>query len=233
MQTKQTVLIPAYNPPDNFIDVVANATSYFEQVFIVNDGSADLFQALFDQVVENPAVKLINQDINQGQGAAVKTGLAYILKQHPDIEAVITLDADGQHLISDALKMCEMHQKVPKKILFGARSFDKDVPFRSKFGNILTKYVFKWLIGLSISDTQTGMRLIPVEYIRELLKINENRMDFAVGFLIRCRDAKIPISECPIETVYIDGNHSSHFRPIIDSYRIYSLLLCAGFKRSK
>lgn len=225
------ILIPTFNPPENFPAVVQSAAEHFSQVLIVNDGSAQAYQGLFEEVKHFSGVQLIEHQKNQGQGAAVKTGLAYFKALHPDLKAVITMDADGQHLVSDALKLCKAHKNEPKKLFFGVREFGPKVPFRSRFGNILTKYIFRWLAGIQISDTQTGMRLIPVHYIPDLLAIKANKMDFAVDFLIRCRDAKIPIGECPIETVYLEENQSSHFRPLVDSYKIYALILRSFFKR--
>jgi hypothetical protein len=101
------------------------------------------------------------------------------------------------------------------------RSFAADVPLRSRFGNSLTQWIFRMLMGKDVKDTQTGLRAIPRSMIPALLKMKAPGYDFEMEMLIEAVRSHAPLACVPIETVYIDGNKSSHFRPLADSVRIY------------
>ena len=113
----------------------------------------------------------------------------------------------------------------PHALILGARAFDGSVPFRSRLGNSLTRRLFRHLVGLQITDTQTGLRGLPIEIAPELLSIRAQRYEFELDMLIFCKHRKIEILEVPIQTIYIDENASSHFSPLFDSMRIYFVLL--------
>jgi putative flippase GtrA len=110
---------------------------------------------------------------------------------------------------------------MPSNLVLGARAFRGDVPLRSRFGNDLTRLVFRIVIGQALQDTQTGLRAIPRELMPSLLKIKANGYEFELEMLILTARTKVPIKSVTIETVYLDGNATSHFDPIRDSARIY------------
>jgi putative flippase GtrA len=134
------------------------------------------------------------------------------------------MDADGQHSPDDALALAEALRRDRQTLLIGGRKFDAKVPLRSRFGNELTALIGKVFLGLTVSDTQSGMRGIPIQHVPALLGIRYDRFEFAIGLLIQCRRCRIPVRETPIQTIYIAGNASSHFNPLLDSMRIYFVL---------
>jgi len=99
------------------------------------------------------------------------------------------------------------------------------VPARSRFGNKVTSAVFKALFGMKITDTQTGLRVIPAEFLPTMLEIEGDRYEYETNMLMALKPAGIPLREVGIETVYINENQTSHFRPIRDSLRIYGLII--------
>jgi len=138
---------------------------------------------------------------------------------------VVTIDADGQHSVEDSLKVGRRLQSDPGKLVVGARSFDGDVPFRSRFGNSVTRTLFRVLVGIPLSDTQSGLRGIPRALALKLLLVPAQRYEFELDMLLLCKHIGIPILEEPIITIYLDSNKSSHFNPILDSVKIYFSLL--------
>ena len=108
---------------------------------------------------------------------------------------------------------------------FGCRDFKRDVPFRSRIGNVVSRYVYRFLVGLNLSDTQTGLRGIPRRLMELSLGIRSNRYEFETEQIIAAKTAGFKFREVPIQTVYIDDNSGSHFNPILDSFRIYFVLL--------
>ncbi len=121
--------------------------------------------------------------------------------------------------------MAEQLELRPNSLVLGCRQFDGPVPFRSRLGNKITRSLVKVLIGHKLTDTQTGLRGIPTSIIPDLLRIKANEYEFELDMILQCRNRGIPIRETPIKTIYLDNNSSSHFNPLIDSMKIYFVLL--------
>lgn len=161
-----------------------------------------------------------------GKGAALKTGINWILLQRKIATTIITADADGQHSSRDILKISALAKIHPESLIIGARSFDNQaVPLRSRFGNQLTRLILQLVSGISLADTQSGLRAFPIQFSAELLSLTANRYEFELDMLLRAHREKVSIVECPIETIYLNQNASSHFNPLIDSAKIYFTLL--------
>ena len=79
-------------------------------------------------------------------------------------------------------------------------------------------------LGIAIRDTQTGLRAIPRRLIPELLNLASNRYEFELEMLILAKHRGVPIREIAIRTIYLNGNESSHFNPLLDSVKIYFVL---------
>lgn len=222
------LIIPALNPTNVLVGVVKDLMKVgFRNVVVVDDGSDEACVAPFDSVVEVGA-HLVRHERNFGKGKALKSGFKY--GQEKKFSVVITLDADGQHLPTDTLSVARaaLAQKVPSAVL-GVRRFVGDVPLRSRFGNELTQWIFWKLSGVRVRDTQTGLRAFPAEMLASLQKLQGDRYEYEMNVLIHLAGSKFPIIEVPIETVYLDANSGSHFRPLLDSIRIYAVLLRDGF----
>ena len=227
------VLIPALNPDNKLIDLINNLTTsklYEDEItniVLVDDGSDDEHQHIFRQLDELglPNMIILHHGINRGKGAALKTGFKYILENLPDVTGIATMDSDGQHTV-DALEHCiQRFDQEPDKLVLGVRKFTEDIPLRSSFGNILTSRLVKLLTHQNISDTQTGLRIIPVDYVKESLKFPGERFEFEFDMLLEAHKFNVEVIEQPIPTIYLDGNKSSHFRVIRDSIAIYSRFL--------
>jgi dolichol-phosphate mannosyltransferase len=221
------VLIPAYNPDPQLLSLVRQlrATRQFRQIIVVNDGSQADRELIFQQLSVLPEVTVLRHPVNLGKGAALKSGFNYFCRSLPDCQGVVTADADGQHLASDIVRVAQRLEASPDGLIVGARSFCEEVPLRSRFGNLATRYVFRALVGTKLSDTQCGLRGIPRSFARELIGLKTGRYEFELDMLLQCKHGNIRIIEQPIDTVYLDHNSSSHFRPLLDSLKIYYVLL--------
>ncbi len=116
----------------------------------------------------------------------------------------------------------------PGSLVLGCRTFHRDVPLRSRFGNILTSGVMHALMGRKLSDTQTGLRGIPASFALRILKLEADGYEFEMEMLLTAHQLSTPVVEEPILTIYEQGNASSHFNPIVDSMKIYFVLLRFG-----
>lgn len=222
---KVIALIPAYNPSKELISLVNELSrSRFSAVIVVNDGSNRECDSVFAEVEKIDKAILIRHAINLGKGAALKTGLNHAYCYFADHIGLVTIDADGQHLVEDAVKVAAMLEKHPESLIMGVRNFGDDVPWRSNFGNTVTKHLFRLLIGQKLTDTQSGLRGIPRSLIPSLLRISANGYEFELDMLLACKYTGRRIIEQIITTVYIDQNRSSHFNPFVDSMKIYFVL---------
>ncbi len=226
-RSSTAILIPAYEPDEKLTAYIKNLIDFgFSNLIIVNDGSSSSCAEIFNEARSHKECTVISYDINQGKGYALKTGFQYFLDNLPECSGIITADADGQHRAEDAAAIADMMSENSDSLILGVRDFDgEDIPTRSRFGNKTTSVVFKLTHGASVSDTQTGLRGIPRSLVPQMLEVSGNRYEYEMNMLIECADNNIPMKETPIETIYIDENASSHFRPVRDSMRIYSIIL--------
>lgn len=219
---KPVVLIPAYKPEPVLIEVVSTLSSSGFHIIIVNDGSPMHYQNIFDTLDQLKHVTIVQHEINFGKGQALKTGFqTYLQDFHQSGVGIVTADADGQHSVQDIIQIATSLMQNPKSLSLGIRQFDHKVPMRSRFGNQLTRWIFKLLIGQSLQDTQTGLRGIPDQFIPTLLQTQSQGYEFELDMLILAAKNHIPFLEHPIKTIYENNNQSSHFNPLIDSFKIY------------
>lgn len=222
-----TVVIPSLNPDEKILSTVKGLLDEgFDDIILVDDGSDSEHKHYFEEASTNPKVSVLVHEVNKGKGRAMKTAFEYILKNRPDKPNVITVDGDGQHLPSDVKKCIELLEENPKAFVLGVRDFNQaNVPGRSRFGNKVTRTVFGLLCGIKVSDTQTGLRAIPFEHLPLMLTIDGNRYEYETNQLFAVKQADIEFKETVIQTVYLDENQTSHFRPIRDSIRIYGIII--------
>ena len=225
MKKQIPVIIPAYEPDEKMITLLEKMKQAgIRDIIIVDDGSeGEEYQALFCEAEERFSCKVLHHAVNLGKGRALKTAFNYCLNTYKDLLGVITIDSDGQHKVEDMMACMDQLKDNPQALVLGCREFKKEgVPLRSGFGNILTSKVFKYLVGVEISDTQTGLRGISASFMKRLMNVKGERFEFETNMLIETKEHKISIEEVKIETIYLDENKSSHFHPIRDSIQIYA-----------
>jgi glycosyltransferase involved in cell wall biosynthesis len=226
MKIIEPVIIPSYQPDQRLVELVGSLQAVgFSKIFIVDDGSSKDKEVIFDQLKSRPGVFLLRHAVNLGKGAALKMSINHVLVNDPKCLGVLTVDGDGQHTVADVKKVADQALATPSALVLGARGFREGVPFRSRIGNIMTKYVFRFLVGKSLADTQTGLRFIPRSLMCELLTLTSNRYEFELDMLIVAIKKNFSLIEIPISTIYEEGNKTSHFNPFLDSFRIYFVFL--------
>ncbi len=220
------IMIPSLNPDQKLVNYVSSlSVADFRHIVVINDGSSSEYDRFFDEVARFENCTVLRHERNRGKGRALKTGMNYVLEHFPDCVGVVTADSDGQHKLEDARAVAQALVANDSRLVLGSRNFkSKNIPARSSFGNNITSVVFAIMFGQRLMDTQTGLRGIPLRIIPTLLNIGGEQFEYEMNMLIECRRRHIPIFEIPIETVYIEDNKSSHFRPVVDSFKIYLLI---------
>jgi glycosyltransferase involved in cell wall biosynthesis len=222
-----TVLIPALNPDDRLLALVNELNSKLKPaIIVVNDGSDVDSDEIFSKLQEIPNCVVITHPTNLGKGMALKSGFAFFSENFPHSVGIVTADCDGQHTAKDIEIVGNDLLEYQNKLVLGVRNFvRKDIPFRSWFGNTLTIKSFKFLTGINISDTQTGLRGIPAMHMNFFSSLTGKRFDYELNMLLGCKQKGIEIHETKIRTIYLDHNSSSHFNPFFDSIKVYFVLL--------
>ncbi len=225
--TNICVIIPSLNPDTKLLVLIHELKAHeYQDIIIINDGSKPEADAIFSQA-QNEGATVLSHVVNQGKGRALKTALNYVARVHADCAGVITADSDGQHSARDIRRLAAIlaEGETPSLIL-GSRNFDvKDIPLKSRIGNKLTRRIFRFLSGVSISDTQTGLRAIPAALLKLMLAIPGERFEYEMNMLIECGNNNIAIKEIPIETIYLESNAGTHFNTMMDSLKIYATFL--------
>ena len=191
---------------------------------MVDDGSDESCAPVFSALEQTEGVTVLHHPQNQGKGAALKTAFAYIAAQYPPEEGILTVDADGQHLLKDCLAVCEAFTEQTDLLITGSRRFKGKVPLRSRFGNSVTRGMFHLTTGRRVYDTQTGLRAFSVSRVPEMLALHGDRYEYEIHQLLHCCMRSTGVYEVPIETVYLNENSSSHFDTLRDSIKIYKVL---------
>tara|TARA_B100000401_G_C52806988_1_gene721598 strand:- start:748 stop:1425 length:678 start_codon:yes stop_codon:yes gene_type:complete len=159
------VIVPAFNEQNVIKDIINNLLKNFSNVIVINDGSND--KTL--EIINDLDIKILSHEINLGVGAAVQTGFDYV-SDIPDAKAVITFDADGQHLVDDAVAMAKEILICDEGIIFGTRfpKHSKNIP---KVKRIVLKLIAKitdLVTGVTLSDAHNGLKAYKVSTIKEL-----------------------------------------------------------------
>lgn len=228
---KIAVVIPAYEPPMKFINYLSDLISGgADSVIVVNDGSSTKYQEVFDKAKDISGVTVLEYSENHGKGYALKHAFSYVRERFSENTVIVTADCDGQHSVSDVLRLAKSSSENKGCLILGARDFSSpNVPKRSRFGNLNTRRMFSLLYGLKVTDTQTGLRAFSYAMLDKMLAISGNRFEYEMNMLIVLFKQNVEFKEIPIETIYEkkpdDVERRSHFKTIADSVKVWGVLL--------
>lgn len=215
-----TILIPAYEPNEKLILLISELKSNgYNQIVVIDDGSGSAYEKIFSKA-EMLGCIVLKHDKNYGKGRALKTGFNYLICTNEN-GGVICVDSDGQHLVKDILRVENAVINNPEAIVLGTRTFTGHVPFKSRFGNSLTRGIFAFSSGMKIRDTQTGLRGFGPIHFEWLCKMHGERFEYEMNMLLEVARTHENVIQLDIETVYFESNKSTHFRAVRDSLLVY------------
>jgi len=208
-------VVPVYDHAATLRAVVEGLLQLGLPVLVVDDGSAD---APLDRLAGLP-VETLRLERNRGKGAAILYAARRALEEGYD--AILTLDADGQHYPSDAPALLKAAFRSWPAVAVGRRDMDvPNVPGSSRFGRAFSNFWVRLECGRRLEDSQSGFRVYPVSMLLETRYLSR-RYTFEVEVLVRCAWAGMAIVEHPIRVVYQKGaERISHFRAFRDNLRL-------------
>lgn len=222
---KLVIVIPSYDPDNLLIELLGKLNNYFDDfnIVLVNDGSTK-GKNYFEECKKINNVTLLNHEKNQGKGQALKTAYKYIKSTYEDC-VIVTADSDGQHKPEDIKKVYDFFLEHQSSLILGSRKFDCNVPKKSTLGNNISRNLLRIVLNKFLYDTQTGLRAFGSDLLDFMISVNGRRYEYEMNVLNECIRAGININEIAIQTIYIENNKSTHFRPIKDFSKIVFTLL--------
>ena len=207
-------VIPAYNASGTVGDVVRNTLRHLPRAWVVDDGSTD------DTAEQARAAgaRVLVHPVNRGKGAALKTAFAALADA--GLEAVITLDADGQHDASDIPRFLEAYHGTGADLIIGSRwtAFSEMSPLR-RFGNRFSSSSLAFFTGLRIPDSQSGFRLYSLPFLRTA-RLKGEAYELEMEAILVAAATGRRVETVPVSLLVADGRALSHFRPVRDTCRI-------------
>ena len=215
-RSRVAAVIPAYQEEKHVAQIACRVRAQLEHVLVVDDGSTDATA----ERARHAGVDVIVHPQNRGKGESIKTGLRYWLDR--DIDYVMLLDADGQHLPEEIMRFIEAAEQNNAKIFVGTRMNDvTSMPWLRRLVNRYMSDKISRACGQRIPDTQCGFRMLHRDVIPELLG-GTNRFDYETEMLIIASRSGYRIAAVPITTVYSDEVSSIH--PVRDTIRFFKLM---------
>jgi glycosyltransferase involved in cell wall biosynthesis len=210
------VLIPTYNNEKTLKKVIDSVRQYSPNIMVVNDGSTDSTPHILAQEKD---LHIISYTENRGKGYALKTGLREAINL--GYKYAITIDSDGQHYAEDIHVFVNEIKENPNALLVGARNLNaENMPSKNTFANKFSNFWYKVETGIKLSDTQSGYRLYPLDFIKKTRFITRG-YEFEVEVIVRAAWSGLVVKNVPINVFYPKAEERvSHFKPLRDFTRI-------------
>ena len=209
---KTAAIIPALNEFERLRTVIEEARQYVDEIIVVDDGSRT---PLVPHLPVSSTMTVLRHLINLGKGAAMTTGIQ--CAQQRGIQAIVFLDADGQHAPSEIPNLLAPIISGQAEIVFGVRKFHQAMPFVARFGNIFLSRVLALLFGINIADTQSGFRALLVAAYPKLAW-RSPRYAVETEMIVNAGKNHVRFVEVPIKTIYLDKYKGT---TVLDGLRIF------------
>lgn len=220
------IVIPALEPGPGLTEQIVELHSRITaQIIVIDDGSGEAYRDIFDRISRIDRCVVLRHGKNRGKGQALKTGFRYIRQYAGTDCLVLCTDCDGQHLPEDGAKLLQAAEQNPGTLVLGIRDFSgEDVPWKSRFGNRISSFAFRLHGGGRLDDTQTGFRAFDGSLLDLMMQIPGDRFEYEMRMLLVCAERGIPVLTEKTETIYVNENEGTHFRPVRDSIQVMSVL---------
>lgn len=211
---KVCAVIPAYNEETAVAEVVRGVLAQGLDAMVVDDCSSDATSAR----AREAGAEVVRHEVNRGKGEALRTGFARAVELGYD--AVVTLDADGQH---DPKEIPRLLEAAPRAdIVVGSRMAEvSTMPLVRLWTNLFTSWVVSRLAGARITDSQSGYRLLK-RRVFERVKYSSSRFDAESEILVKACRMGFRVIEVPISTIY--GDEKSKIHPFVDTVRFFRMV---------
>lgn len=198
------IVMPLYNERTVVGEVVKSALQTFPHILCVDDGSRDNSAAL----ARDAGATVIQHPINLGQGAALQTGIEWVLT-YTDAHYIVTFDADGQHRTDDALRMIQRAHKENLAFVLGSRFLNgtHQAGKLKHFVLATAAKVARWRTGMALTDSHNGLRVLRRDAAMKI-HLTQHRMAHASQIINQLAASKLPWGEEAVTIDYTDYSRS-------------------------
>ena len=223
LNSKICILIPAHNEARTIVDVVRSVRQMGFSVVVIDDGSSDGC----GRMAEDAGAELLVNFKNQGKGFSLQRGFDHVISR--EYEALITMDADGQHAVSDLTAFGQLFEERKPDIICGNRMKDhRDMPVVRLWTNRIMSALISLVCRQRIYDTQCGYRLIRCEVLRNI-QLSSSAFEIESEVLIKASKKNYRIESLPVKTIY--GAEVSKINPLFDTVRFIVYIVREMFVR--
>lgn len=208
---KVVALVPAFNEASAIAEVVRGASAHVSAVLVVDDGSTDGTAAL----ARGAGAEVLSLTGNQGKGSAIRAGLQRLAGA--DVTHVLLMDGDLQHRPDEIPRLVEMARRTGAALVVGERAFRREaMPVSRYWANVLGSWALSTLMGVPLSDTQSGFRLLALDAVRDL-RLRGSGYEIETEMIVKLGRRKALVVGVPVSAVY-NGSRSK-LRPVRDTAR--------------
>ena len=215
------IIIPAYNPPDLFPQLITRLYKITAiPIIVIDDGSVPLIY------LKNSKLTLLRNSNNRGKGYSLVKAFHYSYNR--GYSHAVTLDADFQHDPQLLDSFMKIHEDI--SIVLGRRNFKREMPIHRRLSNKITSSIISYICGKRILDSQCGYRRYKLSDVCSETFI-ENGFQFESEVLIKLLIGnKTSLQHLTIPTIYDRENTSMN--NIWDTIRFIRLIIRTIFKYS-
>lgn len=194
------LVIPLYNEEEVIGDVVSEVRQTFRNIVCVDDGSSDNS----GERAREAGAYVIQHPINLGQGAALQTGITFVLER-TNGQYLVTFDADGQHQVSDAVAMVQTARQQDLSIIYGSRFLAGKVEagFMKRLVLKTAALATRLKTSLKLTDAHNGLRLLRRD-AAERIDLKQNRMAHATEIVSQLAATDLKWTEMPVHIRYTE-----------------------------
>jgi len=222
-RTNVAALIPSYYEEAHIQDVARRTLAQLDHVLVLDDGSTDRTA----EEARKAGAEVMRHEMNQGKGAAIKTGLRELMAR--GFPYVLILDGDGQHLPEEIPGFIEEANRSGAPVVVGSRMSDlRKMPWVRRMTNRYMSAKISRLCGQPVPDSQCGFRMLHREVIPHLF-CESNNYEYETEMLLIASREGFRIVSVPVSTVY--GEEKSKIHPVRDTVRFFQLI--ARYKKKR
>ncbi|MFL6061441.1 MAG: glycosyltransferase family 2 protein [Marmoricola sp.] len=194
------VVVPVFNEAETIAEVVVALRASFPHVVCVDDGSADESAVM----ARAAGAQVLRHAVNQGQGAALQTGFDHVLRT-TDARYVVTFDADGQHVVADAVRMVETARAEGVEVVLASRfaGTSHEMPAIRRLVLKAGTGFTRWSAKLEVTDTHNGLRVLSRTAL-ERIRLTMPRMAYASELLSAIVPNGLSYTEVPTTVNYTE-----------------------------
>jgi len=219
------IVLPVHNEEGRVLQVLKDLSKFKFDVVVVDDGSVDTTNKILKKfTVHSSRFTLLNHQINLGKGAALKTGCEHAFSHGAD--AVIMMDSDGQHSVSDLSLFVEKLESKKYDLVLGSRNLSLGVPLVRYVGNKIASLIVSIMYHIYVSDLISGFRAMTKNGYKKV-KWESTGYGVETEMIIRMKKENLNYCEIPVATIYYDGYKGVS---ILDSFGVLANLILWKFK---